>query len=232
MKQSERIEKEIKKLTDERESLINKLKVIPKGKYEEKFRGYSLTYNEPRYWRRLELDGKPISKEKLKELQTTAEKENEPHLNRIKEIDDLISSLQKKLDETKINELLEGKSQFDKNTIKGKTKRKDKHIFIDTFIEKSKEVIFNTNTDIARNCNVSKTWVTNHFNSLLKEIYDQMNDEYSNIIERDRERQLYANYEVKSNIEIFATNISFIKRRLEKLKDKNTIQSHLKKIRT
>lgn len=97
----------------------------------------------------------------------------------------------------------------------------NKHSFIDTFIEKSKEVIFNNKKDIATNCNVSKTWISNHFRlEFLTKLFNEMDKEYNQINKSEDKNQLYESYEDQNKNEIFFQNFSYLKKLLEDKKDK------------
>lgn len=107
------------------------------------------------------------------------------------------------------------------NKLKKDTTPIDKHNFIDTFIDKSKQVIFKNQKDIATNCNVSEPWISNHFSlEFLKKLFDEMNTEYNLIIKRESKSQLYQSYEAQNNNEIFYQNFSYLKKLLENKEDK------------
>lgn len=121
MKESEKIEKKIIDLSDEKKNLNDKIKGVPRGYYEDKFLGYrtqlgsgsflesvkdALNNREnSKFIQILKYEGHIITKEKLSELQSKVIKENEPHIKRIKEIDKIILVLEKNLIEAK--EILE-----------------------------------------------------------------------------------------------------------------------------
>lgn len=107
MKESEIIKKKIENLIFEKEDLTNKIKPVPQFDYKNKFIGISLSNGKEKYIKVLEHKEESITKEKLNELRATAIKENEPHINRIKEIDEIIPELKKKLVEVKAKEILE-----------------------------------------------------------------------------------------------------------------------------
>lgn len=117
MKESEKIKSKISDLSKEKNELRSKIKPIPKAKKEKKFIGFSLTTGKERWAEKLIYRDKEITREKLKELRIAATKENEPHQNRIKEIDAIIPILKQRSNEARTNEILKNNRENVKGEI-------------------------------------------------------------------------------------------------------------------
>lgn len=222
-KESKKIEQSIEQLNSEKEKLKNQLKPIPQGIFIKKYIGHSLSTGQPKYIRELTLNDKPISKEKLDELKKRTTEHNEPIIKRLNEIDNLLPLFEVKLNNAKADEILNDNSKH-KESKSDKNKRDkrphDQAKFIDTFIEKSKQIIFNNRTDIAKNCNVSKTWITNHFNlPFLEKLSGEMNTELNQIIDSESKSKNYISYEDDNLNEVFMQNFAYIKKLLENKTD-------------
>lgn len=224
-KESTKITLLIEQLTKEKNELREQLKNIPQGTIRKKYNGHSIRTGAPTYINELTYKNSPISSENLRELRKQAIEHNTPILNRLKEIDENLSQLNGRLKTVRVNELLtsdEIEGQTTK-TVKSKqdTRPKDKQNFIDTFIEKSKEIVFNNQKDIAKSCNVSPTWITNHFNLVfLSELFEEMDKEYNELVKRESKIQYYASYEETNQNEIFEQNFAYLRKLLEDKKDK------------